>query len=157
MISNSRGDKNLAWIVLTILIGFLIYLTFVFTPGWLWHFEHSQGKATIQSVDTEKRFFVYSYFNVYKSDTVESKRKVDKVGDLGGISVNEVLPITYSKFQSGYVRFESIDSKPMLFLTASVYVLVIIGILLYIAVLRNKISLETLVGTAKPEEMDGEE
>ena len=156
MAENSSKNKVIAWIVLSVLIAFFGYLTYSFVPGWLWHVEHSKGKATIENVDKERKSFIYSYFNIYESDTIKNKREVSKVGDLEGITDGKAISVTYSKYQSSYVRFKDIDSEPMLIGTILVYAIAIIGILLYIGVLQDKISLETLAGVNRQEENEEE-
>lgn len=149
MVKNTFQQKTIAWIVLSILIIFLGYLIYVFLPGWSWHIEHSEGRAEIESVSESDKTFTYSYFNQYKSKTITNIRKVEKVGDFAGISVGATLPITYSKYVSGYVRFKSINQNPSLSLTVGVFILALVGILLYVGVLLNKISLETLAGVRR--------
>jgi len=146
MVKNTHQHKTIAWIVLSILIIFLGYLIYIFLPGWSWHIEHAEGRAKIESVSESDKTFTYSYFNEYKSETITNKRKVEKIGDLADISVGATFPITYSKYVSGYVRFKSLDQIPALSLTVGVFILALVGVLLYVGVLLNKISLETLAG-----------
>ncbi len=146
MVKNTLQHKAIAWIVLLILIVFLGYLFYVFLPSWSWHIEHTEGRAEIESINKSAKSFTYSYFNKYKSETITNEREVEKMGDLVDISIGTTLPVTYSKYVSGYVRFKTLDQIPSLGLTVGVFILVLVGVILYVAVLLNKISLETLAG-----------
>jgi hypothetical protein len=151
MAENTQQTKIIAWVVLTTLIVFLIYLTYAFVPAWTYHFEHIEGTATVEVVNKEDKSFIYSYFNEYQSQSVQNVRKIEKAGDFGLIREGSNISISYSKYMSGYVRFDSFDYIPPLSLTIGVYLLALIGIALYIGVLLNKVSLEMLAGVREKE------
>lgn len=137
-------DKSLAKAVLIVLLVFLCYLFYVFIPIWLHAMSNSEGTAKVISLSEKE--LVYSYYNSYKNEEIKLKRDINKVSYFQKLKEADEFRIRYSKAFSGYVIFIGIDETTPISMTLIVICLTLISIWLYILVLKEKISLKTLLG-----------
>ena len=137
-------DKSLAKAVLIVLLVFLCYLFYVFIPIWLHAMSNSEGTAKVISLSEKE--LVYSYYNSYKNEEIKLKRDINKVSYFQKLKEEDEFRIRYSKALSGYVIFIGIDETTPISMTLIVICLTLISIWLYILVLKEKISLKTLLG-----------
>lgn len=141
---NDNKDKRLAKIILFTLVVFLGYLLYVFIPMWAFSLSKSNGEAKIISVSNNT--IVYKYFNNYKQKTIELRRKSNKKIYIDRIRKYDTVKIKYSKIFPGYVVFTGIDKRTPIYLTVITVCLTLTAIWLYILVLKDKLSLRSLLG-----------
>ena len=141
---STTKEKTLAKAVLVVLLVFLGYLFYIFTPIWLFSVANSNGTAKVISFTDSK--IEYSYFNDYKKEEIKLKRKIRKVSYLNKIKNADELEIKYSKYLSNHVIFVGVDNQTPIFLTLVIMCMTIITIWLYLLVLKGKLSLKTLLG-----------
>ncbi|GIV30582.1 MAG: hypothetical protein KatS3mg028_1648 [Bacteroidia bacterium] len=151
MALNSRKDKILSILMLTLMIGLVLYQSKYFICGLAYHFESKNAKAKITKKykKDSSRFIEYIYYNEFIKDSVRNIREVTNPKQWKKYSLHQEYKISYTICTSTYVVFKSIDNEPLFLTVIFLLIIEVYAIWLIIRVLLDKTSLSTLVGVRR--------
>lgn len=159
MALNSKRDKFIALLMLVSMIALVVYQSTFFISGWAYHLDNKIGRAEVTKKYEKdgSRFIEYIYYNEYVKDSVRNVREVTNLKHWEKYISHQKFEISYAKYFSSRVIFESIDKEPLFLTRVFFFIVELFAIWLVIRVLRDKISLSTLAGVRGQDETDKEE